>query len=252
MGLKAITFDLWETIIIDDSDEPKRAAQGLRPKPEERRHLFWEALNRDAPIDRQLTDMAFAMQEHTFRFMWYEESITWEASVRVDLMLKALQRSLPESERARLVTAFESMEMQAPPDVIDGAKEVIADLATRYKLCIISDTIYSSGRYLRDLLEHHGLKQHFSGFVFSDEAGHSKPHPDCFTKAALQLGIEFADMVHIGDRDPKDVDGAQAMGMKAILFTASRDEGAGATTDADGIANSYTELAAEIARLDAG
>ncbi|GIT27925.1 MAG: hypothetical protein CM1200mP41_39690 [Gammaproteobacteria bacterium] len=30
--IKAVTFDLWDTVIHDDSDEPKRAAQGLRSK----------------------------------------------------------------------------------------------------------------------------------------------------------------------------------------------------------------------------
>jgi len=46
--IKAVTFDLWDTVIHDDSDEPKRAAQGLRSKKEERRFLLWEALNETA------------------------------------------------------------------------------------------------------------------------------------------------------------------------------------------------------------
>ena len=29
--IEAITFDFWDTIAIDDSDEPKRAALGLDP-----------------------------------------------------------------------------------------------------------------------------------------------------------------------------------------------------------------------------
>ena len=43
--IKGITFDLWDTMVRDDSDEPKRAAQGLRSKKAERRHLVWQALN---------------------------------------------------------------------------------------------------------------------------------------------------------------------------------------------------------------
>ena len=48
--LKAVSFDLWDTIIDDDSDEPKRRAQGLRAKPEQRRHLLYQALNRHRPV----------------------------------------------------------------------------------------------------------------------------------------------------------------------------------------------------------
>ena len=50
--IKAITFDLWDTIVHDDSDEPKRKAKGLRSKKAERRHLLWEALNSQAPDRR--------------------------------------------------------------------------------------------------------------------------------------------------------------------------------------------------------
>ena len=51
--IKAVTFDLWDTVIHDDSDEPKRAAQGLRSKKEERRFLLWEALNETSPITQE-------------------------------------------------------------------------------------------------------------------------------------------------------------------------------------------------------
>ena len=50
-NLKAITFDLWDTLVIDDSDEAKRKERGLRSKFDERRHLLWEALNNADPID---------------------------------------------------------------------------------------------------------------------------------------------------------------------------------------------------------
>ena len=49
--IKAITFDLWDTLVVDDSDEAKRAEHGLRSKFDERRHLLWEALNDAKPID---------------------------------------------------------------------------------------------------------------------------------------------------------------------------------------------------------
>ncbi len=37
--IKAITFDLWDTVLIDDSDEPKRKAAGRATKAMERRRL---------------------------------------------------------------------------------------------------------------------------------------------------------------------------------------------------------------------
>lgn len=249
MALTTITFDIWETIIVDDSDEPKRAALGLRSKPAERRHLMWQALNAEQAIDKSIVDMAYDMHEAAYRQIWYGQQITLEVPARIDMVLAGLGRSLPDAPRQRLVEAFETMEIEVRPDPIDGAAEVIRRLAERYKLGIISDTIYTPGVNLRVLLEGYGVKDCFSGFVFSDEVGRSKPHADTFTEAARQLNCEFADMLHIGDRDAKDVVGPQALGMKAVLFTASRDEGTRETTKADAIAGSYAELEAKINEL---
>ena len=48
--IRAVSFDLWDTLVVDDSDEAVRAGRGLRSKREERRHLTWKALAAHAPI----------------------------------------------------------------------------------------------------------------------------------------------------------------------------------------------------------
>jgi putative hydrolase of the HAD superfamily len=57
-------------------------------------------------------------------------------------------------------------------------------------------------------------------------------------------------MVHIGDRDHNDVKGPQLLGMKAVLFTATRDHDK-ATTSADAICERHSDLPAVIDRLAA-
>ena len=57
-------------------------------------------------------------------------------------------------------------------------------------------------------------------------------------------------MLHIGDRDALDMAGARAVGMRAVLFTGSRDERSSATTKAEGVAGSYRELAEIIRSLE--
>ena len=54
--IKAITFDLWDTVLIDDSDEPKRAAQGLKSKPIERWNLVRKFLERHESISAEQVD----------------------------------------------------------------------------------------------------------------------------------------------------------------------------------------------------
>ena len=44
--IRAVTFDLWDTIVIDDSDEATREAMGLLTKGEARRAAFVQEMIR--------------------------------------------------------------------------------------------------------------------------------------------------------------------------------------------------------------
>jgi len=117
-----------------------------------------------------------------------------------------------------------------------------------YKLGIISDTIHTPARGLRTLLQRAGLLQHFAVCVFSDEAGASKPAAIVFQRAAEALGVPFAEMVHVGDRESNDVAGPLALGMRAILFTGAINRGS-EQTRASAICADYARLADIIAAL---
>ncbi len=249
--IKAVTFDLWDTMIHDDSDEAKRTARGLRSKRAERRHLLWEALNAAEPIGKDKVDLAYDVADAAFNRLWHDRSITWTIAERLQVALAGLDRGLPGPVFARVVGAHEAMEVDIPPDAVEGIGAALAELAKRYKLCVVSDSIVTPGTRLRDLLDAHGLKRYFAGFAFSDEVGHSEPHRDMFDSAAEQLGVAIEEMVHIGDRDHNDVKGPQALGMKAVLFIATRDRDRNRTT-ADAICARHADLPGIIDRLAAG
>ena len=248
--IKGVTFDLWDTMVRDDSDEPKRAARGLRAKFAERRHLLWEALNAVEPIEENRVTLAYDVADAAFNRVWHDQFVTWTIAERLQVALTGLGRSLPDDVFARVVRAHEDMEVELPPDPIEGIGAALADLAQRYKLCVVSDTIVTPGRGLRAVLDQHGLIGHFSGFAFSDEVGHSKPHRAMFQAAADQLGLALDELVHIGDRDHNDVKGPQALGMKAVLFTGARDRDS-ATTSAEAVCASHADLPGVIDRLAA-
>jgi len=249
--VKAITFDLWDTVIHDDSDEGKRKAQGLASKKEARRALALSVLERTAPLEKSILLAAYDTMEADFNRVWHDEHVTWTVDERVSVLLEGLGRTLADDHRTQLVRGLEEMEVTVPPNPIDGIGEAIAALAGSYKLGVVSDAIYSPGRCLREWLQMHDLLQHFDGFAFSDEVGHSKPHRDMFASVASQLGVEISDMVHIGDRDHNDIKGPHALGMKAVLFTATRDLDKDHTS-ADAICPRAADLPETIRRLAGG
>ncbi len=249
-SVQAITFDLWDTIVRDDSDEPKRAALGLPTKRAQRRRLVYDALRAIEPIDEAAVEMAYDTAEAAFNTAWNDQQVTWTIAKRLQLILRGLCRSLPQDAFDRVVADHGAMEVDIEPDLIDGCAEALAELSGRYPLAIVSDAIVTPGRRLRDLLEKHGVKRYFSGFAFSDEVGRSKPHRAMFASAAEQLGVEIEQMVHVGDRDHNDIQGPHCLGMKAVLFTATRDKDKD-HTQADAICQRYADLPGIIDQLAA-
>lgn len=250
-NISAVTFDLWDTVIVDESDEPKRAARGLLSKSLTRRELVWKFLEKHELISRELVDVSYAATDAAFRKVWYDHSCTWSVSERLEVVLKGLGQTLPEEEMAELVRLHEEMEFEIQPDLAPGIVEAIKGLHGKYKLGVISDTIFSSGRVLRKLLRANDLEQYFDVFIFSDEAGCSKPDSRTFTAAAKGLGVDITKIVHVGDRDTKDIKGPQNLGAKGIYTTVVNDRGS-RDSSADAICRDYADLVEIVDTLNNG
>jgi putative hydrolase of the HAD superfamily len=241
--IKAITFDFWDTIVKDDSDEPKRAAQGLASKAEARLHLLAAEIRQyhpHLPLDQ--IKAAFDYANERFRHCWKVDYCTPTVAARFQEAYHFLNIELTPGFN-RMVREIEEMELNIPPDFAPGVHQALAQLAGRYRLGLISDAIHTPGWGIRKLLEREGLLQYFNHWVFSDEAGRSKPDPAVFEQAAAGLEVPLTEIVHIGDRESNDVAGPLALGMKAILYTGAIDRGS-ANTQATAICRHYTDLPA--------
>ena len=249
--IRAITLDLWDTVIHDGTDEPKRAAAGVAPKPAARRALMRDALATHCGVSAEVADTAYDVTDAAFSKVWHAQHVTWTVEERLSVLLGGLGRELPEAVLADVVERIERMELDFMPDPVPGIGEAIEALAARYPLAVVSDAIHAPGRDLREWLERHRLLHHFRAFAFSDEVGRSKPHPDMFHHAARGLGIDASELLHVGDREHNDVRGPHALGMKAILFTATRDRDRAGTT-ADAVCERAADLPAAVERLAGG
>jgi HAD superfamily hydrolase (TIGR01549 family) len=70
-------------------------------------------------------------------------------------------------------------------------------------------------RDLHEFVAHHRLD--VDAVVDSRRHGRVKPHPTIFQAALEQLGVAAADAVMVGDSLEEDVEGARALGMRALL-----------------------------------
>lgn len=254
--ISAITFDFWDTIAVDDSDEPKRAALGLPTKAEARVQLFAEKIVARYPhISYAQAAEAFHRATQQFRHNWHENHHTPGVPARLYDAYSYLGLKPGPGEYARMVREvdeivreIETMEIRIQPDLAEGVHNTLAILAENYKLAIVSDTIHTQGRGLRHLLMQQGLLQYFSYFVFSDEVGAAKPSIQVFRQVSLGLELPPWQIVHIGDRESNDIAGPLALGMRAILFTGIVDRGSDKTR-AHAICRSFRDLPSIVQRL---
>ena len=215
-----LTFDFWDTLVVDDSDEDVRRAQGLLPKVEARRLLFWEEIERayDVQIAKEDALAALAEADAWCKARWKEDHITPTVTERLEKAYELLGVEKSEGFDA-LVRRIERLEVETPPRLAEGIAEALHALKGRYRLGIISDTIITPGRGLKEILAGYDLLDCFDAFIFSDEVGCSKPDPRIYQYAAEALGLPLAAVAHIGDREANDVQGPLAVGMKGILYT---------------------------------
>lgn len=223
--IKAMTFDLWDTIVVDDSDEIERKKKGLRTKAEERLNLLTQEIQKHhSKISSERVAAAFKTANDKFNVEWKQKHNTPTVAERLGYAFDDLKiKTTPGFDK--LVHSVEYMEVEIAPVLADGIVEALAQLSKFCKLAIISDAIHTPGTGLRDILKKYQLFNHFQVFVFSDEAKASKPDAKVFQIAQKGLGVEFGEIAHIGDRESNDVEGPNKMGMKSILYTGAVDRG---------------------------
>ena len=100
--------------------------------------------------------------------------------------------------------------------VFADTRETLAVLRERgYRLGLLSNTWWAADWHNADLAAH-GLAGMLDELVYTSDLPHSKPHPSVFREVASRLAVDPKECVMIGDRQIDDVEGARAVGMRAI------------------------------------
>lgn len=213
-----LSIDFWDTLVIAHTGGKKRKQvreQALHKVASE----YVENLSESeiASADRKASE--------EFYRIWFNEQRTPASREMIKLILQQLGIPATSKDLEYLVEVYEESFWEGPPELLPDAKESITELSGAYKLALISDTMYSPGRVLRKYLEQHELLDLFDSFLFSDEAGYSKPQTKAFRQMLDATGCRAEASYHIGDRLNTDIKGAREAGMKSILFTGVSEKG---------------------------
>jgi len=204
---KAVTFDLWNTILCD------------RHYGEHRVDALERALKEEGIIvDKMVIRNSYQSALICFNELWESDRKHQYISAAnvIEFVLKSLNVSLSIGSKSEAVERFEEAILHDPPPLREGTRMVLKKLHNRYRIGLISNTGITPGRILRRVLEHHTILRYFACTIFSDEVGFTKPCPVIFRKAINALQVNPAGAIHIGDLLETDVAGAKAIGMKTV------------------------------------
>lgn len=96
----------------------------------------------------------------------------------------------------------------------DGAAELLSDLRARgNRLFLLSN---AQSAFTRGEIERCGFSDAFDGMLLSSECGVRKPDPEFFRMLFDKYGIDRKNAVMIGDEKINDIDGAAAVGIRAV------------------------------------
>jgi len=221
--IRAVTFDLWETLIFEETGSNSRRAR-LRCQ------TLTRTLNElGIKVSMEKTSSAMNRVAERLLGVWADDE---DLSHRDQLsaFLRAAtdgRASLNEDIYGVLSEAYVSAIFDGPPSLNPEAFEVLDALKKRKKgMGLICNSGITPGFALRRLLSNHGILDFFDCLLFSDETGIRKPDPRMFRSAADHLGVGVGNIVHVGDNLRTDIGGAKATGCMAVYFAsdAERDK----------------------------
>lgn len=214
--LRAVGFDLWETLITD-TPELTRRQESLR-------------FGRITAILEGRGELEAAQQlERAYRDVWRRcHDLYWtrDEDISCRRQIEHLIEELGLNPQAFEPEALDAIEdayaraaLDVVPGVVDGALEVLKGVRARgMRVGLISNTGRTPGYVLREVLERLELASEIDFMVFSNEHGECKPKPSIFEHLRLGLDVRFEETVFVGDNLHVDVVGAQLVGMRAVHF----------------------------------
>ena len=212
--ISAVTFDLWQTLILDTM-ENGIARSNLRLSGT-------SEILRLANLDYDLTEIQQAYEQcsdYCREIRNSHKDINFDQQVEVFIrfidhaLLEKLSRQAIEQIREAYCDAFFSY----PPFPHPNAVEVLFSIKNMgLKLGMISNTSMTPGYAFREFLNEHRLLEYFDILTFSDEVLVSKPSNKIFHHTLAELNVSPCQTVHVGDHPLTDVNGANLAGLGSI------------------------------------
>ena len=247
--ITAVTFDLWQTLLLDNRDLGRARAQV-------RLEGTQAALLR-AGHDYSLEHIRDAYRAcyrycHRVRENNLDVSFREQVEVFIDNISPGLVARLDEEIVQEVMRVYADSFFVHPPVPHSDAVDVLRDVKSMgLRLGLISNTGMTPGVTFRAFLDQQGMLKYFDTLTFSDEVKLAKPSDEIFMMTLRSLGATPAQAVHVGDHVENDVIGAKRCGLKTVWITGfyERDDPRDPKSEPDAAVDQLGMVAPAIAKL---
>ena len=212
--ITAVTFDLWQTLLLDNRELGRPRAQ-LRL---EGAQAALKLASENYSIEH-LREAYRACYRHCHRVR--EDHLDVSFQEQVDIFIGYISPNLgdrlPQETIQEITRAYSDAFFVHPPvphaesaAVLEGIK------AMGLRIGLISNTGMTPGTAFRRFLEQHKLLHYFDVLTFSDEVKLAKPSGQIFRMTLDSLHARPEQAVHVGDHVINDVQGAKQVGMRTV------------------------------------
>lgn len=229
MALKAILFDLDDTLIVDEAASREALEYTARDAAEQfgagaarferDAAAIARALWEESPVYahcRQIGISAFECLWGNFsgESEWLQQLHEWSDAFRPRVFDAALRRQdIDNLEGGRtLADAFARYRRQFAR-LMPNATEVVAALAREYKLGLLTN---GAPAFQREKFQASGLHHAFDSAVVSGDHGIGKPNPEIFARLLAELEVGPGEAVMIGNSLERDIAGARNAGIRSV------------------------------------
>lgn len=212
--LKAITFDLWKTLVTYSDPEQEIRRKRLRAEGILNKLISFgysvsldEVTNAYERSGEEIEEIRKSLRE-------------LDTKTQLAYFLKCLGIDKHNKELlSALEKPYAEVSMIEVPRLVEGVKETINAIKNmKYEVGLISNVGRTPGRVVRVYLSNYDLLDEFDAVSFSDEVGFRKPHEMIFLQTLSKLRVSANEAMHVGDDPYADIYGAKEMGMKTCLL----------------------------------
>jgi putative hydrolase of the HAD superfamily len=212
--IRAISFDLFDTLVDLDYENLPRAEVGGRRLPPSATALH-EAARRRFAISFDAFADALVEVDVAFRESHYEhdrEVTTQERFTALTARLGVADPELPD-----LLTSVHMGLFRGQVRVPAHHAALLAELASQRRIGLCSN--FSHSATALDILAEANLTPHLGAVVISDALGLRKPRREIFDAVLSGLAAAPEQTLHVGDSLRADVAGAAERGMRTAWIT---------------------------------